>query len=229
MKSVLSLFLASSIFSNIASASISYVDLEHIDPTFITTLTGYTGNIGFINFQGSRNGEDYMISLFYDVDSPLITLAIGEDTDSYATGAYGIYVFNMTHSTMESMYSTSSAGFGELIFHEISDSSSDFINASTMDGGYLYYSDGSPGEANTTTLLDTQNGTISTLAGAGFGAATPPNPENTYMSYRISFTDPVEITGESIHSSGLLSNVVPEPSTALLAAIGAIGLLRRRR
>jgi hypothetical protein len=166
------------------------------------------------------------------VDAPLVSFDMVDTISSHATGAFGIYVFNMTNSTMVSMYSTQSAILSMLEFKEMSSPYyEDNINAWTMNGGYFTYSESNGGgDVDTTTLLNTQGGTIRTLAAAGFPfTASPASPDLTYMSYKSSPADANPIVGNSIHSSGLLSNVVPEPSTALLAAVGAPGVLRRRR
>ena len=235
MKSILSLLFVSALITSAGSAAVNYVQLEHLQPAFLTTLQNYTGNLGFTNFQGTQGGDDYMITLFFDVSSPLNIVHQADATDSFATGAYGINVYNMTMGTTLLKYSSQSASLSLLfkeLDHNVPDAYyEDNISTFTPSGAYFYYSEGNGNTGiDTTSLLNTNGGTITTLAGAGFPFAESPSPGNIYSIFSLSggFSNPNPVEVSSIHSSGLLS-AVPEPSTALLGALAAFGLLRRRR
>jgi MYXO-CTERM domain-containing protein len=139
---------------------------------------------------------------------------------------------------------------GDLILGRVS---SAFLSDATMGGGFTWNATVAP--VNTqwavvwfSTLLSSDAGTAFAPAGTAYGIArannwTTPSAEpgaGTTLTYANS-GNPARITlnafgsvnplpaGADFATNGATLSVIPEPSAALLGALGALGLLRRRR
>jgi uncharacterized repeat protein (TIGR01451 family) len=107
--------------SQAQQTTLNYCQLEHIDPTYLSTLKGLGKKMGYANFeledQGFNQGS-YIATVFYELDSPLNYSTYsgfwGNATDGALTGAWGLYVYNIDtpqtiYSLLESSVSTDSS------------------------------------------------------------------------------------------------------------------------
>lgn len=240
------LLVVSCLPASSAMGAIVYSELEHIDSAYMTSLEALPGNMGFANFQGTnQSGVNFMITLFFNVDTELDTTPTsypeGSNRFSMYNGALGIYVFNMDSELQEQVrYLTpdvDTIGSSLLQFTEVDQNAysglyEDNIQASALLGANLasfFYYDNNHNGADTTGILNTSGGDHLTLAAAGFPFVVK-TPEESGFQFTPSGSlyGPNSISG-TMNSAGLLS-AVPEPSTAMLfGGVASLAFLRRRR
>jgi hypothetical protein len=222
-----------------AFGAVNYSDLEHIDPSYMANLQAAPGQIGFMNFQGSREGQDFMVTVFFGLDNPLTILPwdqgeLGSSTNTFASGTLGLYVYNMDQgSPLGPGFWNEAAMFGDIEFFEITmlngDGPAYYEDSFTVNAGAAYFrywnhNNNSP-EGDTTTTIDSSGATTMGQIGLLSAVSDPLLSEWVFTEAGGFFgLDP--ITGNLIHSTGI---VVPEPSTVLLGLLTVPVLLRRRR
>ena len=210
--------------------TIDFCNLEHIDTSFRNQLADSELAYSFTNFEMSvSGGGQYMVTLFLQQDQTMSPNVSGPSTSMGLTGAWGIYLYDVTNSSSAgfSAFGLTPAGgngdFSETYIPGIS--SEDAFSLFNVDAGFLFTAtetDGS-GTPGSTTLFDLAAG--NTVAGIGFASA--PGAGNAFVTQFLVGGE--TYTGSSIHCGGVADFTVPEPSAALLGLMGAVGLLVRKR